>query len=126
MPAGNFDEVLKVDSSGIVLAAGPLDQSVAQVTEMCVWVLQLNGPEDAIANAMGPPGSPMSGMPSMHMLTVTDLGTAKARWEFPLNDRLKVVAFTPGSATAMAIGVFVDSKRKQRAFFWSETVRLTL
>ena len=43
-------------------AGGPLDPSVKAVTELCVWVLQRDGDDDAIANAMGMPDMP--GMPS--------------------------------------------------------------
>jgi hypothetical protein len=132
MPGGNFDEQLNVGADGVVIAAGPLDESVAEVTEMCVWVLQRDGAEDAIGNAMGPPnGMPdmahMPDMPDMHGgLTVTGLGTPNARWTFPLADRLKPVDFRAGSATALAIGVFLDEQRMQRAFFWSEPVRLSV
>jgi hypothetical protein len=130
MPAGNFDDELSV-VNGIVQAAGPFDASVADVTEMCVWVLQRDGADDAIGNNMGMPDGPgMHDMPGMkgkpHELKVFDLGTDKARWMFPLSHRFKEVAFTAGSATAMAIGVFRDKGGAQRAFAWSETVLLTI
>jgi hypothetical protein len=120
MPAGNFDEELNVTHNGVVHAAGPLDGSVTAVTEMCVWVLQRDGADDAIANAMGMPDMP--GMPSG--LKIHHLGTPNARWEFPLKNRFKVVDFHAGSATASAFAVFVDDEGRQRAFFWSEPVRL--
>lgn len=120
MPAGNFNEKLNVSASGVVNAAGPLDPTVAGVTEMCVWILQRNGTNDAIANAMGMPDMP--GMPSD--LKVQGLGTPNATWKFPLSNRFKKVDFHAGSATASAFGVFVDDKGRQRAFFWSEPVRL--
>jgi hypothetical protein len=120
MPAGNFDEELNVTHNGVVHAAGPLDASVTAVTEMCVWVLQRDGADDAIANAMGMPDMP--GMPSG--LKIHHLGTPNARWEFPLKNRFKVVDFHAGSATASAFAVFVDDEGRQRAFFWSEPVRL--
>ena len=123
MPAGNFDEKLNVAKNGTVNAAGPLDATVTAVTEMCVWILQRNGKDDAIANAMGMPDMP--DMPDMRSdLKVRDLGTSKARWVFPLKNRFKPVDFHAGSATASAFGVFVDDKGRQRAFFWSEPVRL--
>jgi hypothetical protein len=121
MPAGNFNEKLTVAANGVVNAAGPLDATVTEVTELCVWVLQRNGVNDAIANAMGMPDMP--GMPSG--LQVHDLGTPNARWSFPLANRFKPVSFRAGSATASAFGVFVDDKGHQRAFFWSEPVRLS-
>jgi hypothetical protein len=128
MPAGNFDDELSV-VNGIVQAAGPFDASVASVTEMCVWVLQRDGADDAIGNNMGMPAG-MPGMPDMgkkhHDLEVFDLGTDKARWMFPLKQRFKPIDFTSGSATAMAIGVFQDSDGVQRAFAWSETVLLAI
>jgi hypothetical protein len=124
MPAGNFDEKLTVTKNGIVNATGPLDPSVKAVTELCVWVLQRNGTNDAIANAMGMPDMP--DMPDMRSdLKIHDLGKSTARWTFPLTNRFKPVDFHAGSATASAFGVFVDDKGRQRAFFWSEPVRLS-
>jgi hypothetical protein len=139
MPAGNFDDRLIVDKDGFVIATGPLDPSVRKVTELCVWVLQRNSVNDAIANAMGKPGAPgthempgmadmpdMPGMPGKKTrLTVTGEGTADARWTFPLTNRFKKVDFRAGSATASAFGVWTDDKGHQRAFFWSEPVRLS-
>jgi hypothetical protein len=121
VPAGNFDEELNVTANGTVHAGGPLDASVTAVTEMCIWVLQRDGADDAIANAMGMPDMP--GMPSD--LKVHDLGTPTARWSSPLKHRFKKVDYRAGSATASAFGVFVDDLGRQRAFFWSEPVRLT-
>jgi hypothetical protein len=120
VPAGNFNEKLNVTANGTVNAGGPLDASVTEVTEMCVWILQRNGTNDAIANAMGMPD--MQGMPSD--LKVQDLGTASASWKFPLKNRFKPVDFRAGSATASAFGVFVDDKGRQRAFFWTAPGRL--
>jgi hypothetical protein len=120
VPAGNFDEELNVTHNGTVHAGGPLDSSVTEVTELCVWVVQRDGADDAIANAMGMPDMP--GMPSD--LKVHDLGTPTARWTFPLKNRFKPVDFHAGSATASAIAVFVDDQGQQRSFYWSEPVRL--
>jgi hypothetical protein len=120
VPAGNFNEKLSVSANGVVNAAGPLDATVTAVSEMCVWVLQRTGTNDAIANAMGMPDMP--GMPSD--LKVENLGTPNATWKFALTNRFKPVGFQAGSATASAFGVFVDDKGRQRAFFWSEPVRL--
>jgi hypothetical protein len=123
MPAGNFDEKLNVTKSGVVNAGGPLDATVTAVTEMCVWVVQRDGKHDAIANAMGMPDMPEH--PDMRSdLKVENVGTPNARWTFPLKHRFKPVDFHAGSATASAFGVFVDDQGRQRAFFWSEPVRL--
>jgi hypothetical protein len=120
VPGGNFDDKLHIGPDGTVTAKGPLDKSVAEVNELCVWVLQRNGADDAIQNNMGMPGMPGS------QLQVFDLGTDHARWMFPLKLReFKHVAFTPGSAMAMATAVFFDKHGTQRGFFWSETVELT-
>jgi hypothetical protein len=129
MPAGNFNGELHVHADGIVEAAGPFDISVAKVSEMCVWVVQRDGADDAIANAMGSPEDgddmpDMPGMPHHSGLKVFDLGTPRARWTFPLTHRFKEVGYCRGSATAMATGVFLDEQGKQRSFFWSEPVRL--
>jgi hypothetical protein len=121
VPAGNFDDELNVTANGTVHARGPLDPSVTAVTEMCVWVLQRDGADDAIANAMGMPDMP--GMPSD--LKVHGLGTANAHWVFPLKNRFKKVDYCEGSATASAFAVFVDDQGQQRGFFWSEPVKLS-
>jgi hypothetical protein len=124
VPAGNFDDELNVTQNGVVHAGGPLDASVTEVTELCVWVTQRVGEDDAIANAMGMPDMPdMPGMPSG--LKIHHIGTANARWDFPLKNRFKKVDFHAGSATASAIAVFVDADGKQKSFYWSEPVRLT-
>jgi len=131
MPAGNFNGELHVHADGIVEAAGPFDSSVTEVSEMCVWVVQREGPNDAIANAMGSPAKSdssdmpdMPGMPHHSGLKVFDLGTPKARWVFPLTHLFRRVDYRNGSASAMATGVFLDSDGNQRSFFWSEPVRL--
>jgi hypothetical protein len=154
MPGGNFEEALEVvrDAAGasIVVARGPLDPQVTKVAVMCVWVLQrsVENEDDAISNAMGPEMSDMSGMPGMPGmpstqtggipdrpdlpmgLLVENRGTPDASWTFLLTDRLGQaggpipVDFRAGSATAMAIGVFVDERGKQTGFFWAEPVRL--
>jgi hypothetical protein len=128
MPAGNFNGELHVHEDGTVEAAGPFDIGVTEVSEMCVWVVQRDGSDDAIANAMGSPGKAsmeeMPGMPKHSGLQVFDLGTPQARWVFPLTHLFKPVGFCAGSASAMATGVFLDTDRKQRSFFWSEPVRL--
>jgi hypothetical protein len=138
MPGGNFNPELEVHPDGVVEAAGPLDESVAAVSEMCVWVLQREGADDAIANAMGAPEMPGvphmdddmpegPAMADMHGgLKVFDLGTPDAHRIFPLTHRFKRVGFRGGSATALAIGVFVDDEGGQRSFFWSEPVSLKL
>jgi hypothetical protein len=135
MPAGNFNGELHVHD-GIVQAAGPFDISVAKVSEMCVWVVQRDGVDDAIANAMGKPDDPdmpdksdmpeMPGMPRHSGLKVFDLRTDKARWVFPLTHLFKEVDYQAGSASAMATGVFLDVDGNQRSFYWSEPVRLVL
>lgn len=132
MPAGNFNGELHVHADGIVEAAGPFDSSVTEVSEMCVWVVQRDSPNDAIANAMGSPDNgaatsdmaDMPGMPHHSGLKVFDLGTPRARWVFPLTHLFKPVGFCDGSASAMATGVFLDADGNQRSFFWSEPVRL--
>ena len=131
MPAGNFNGELHVHADGIVEAAGPFDIGVTKVSEMCVWVVQREGPNDAIANAMGSPGDgesshmpDMPGMPHHSGLKVFDLATDKARWVVPLTHRFKPVDYCDGSASAMATGVFVDTDGNQRSFFWSEPVLL--
>jgi hypothetical protein len=136
-PGGNFNEelnIVTVNGVHAIEAKGPLSKSVVEVTEMCVWVLQRQdaGLHDAIANAMGPETklakAPMPGMPAEATVAFDKQGTDDANWTFLLTDResTESVDFRAGSATAIAIGVFLTSQRTQRAFVWSEPVRLVL
>jgi hypothetical protein len=137
VPHGNFFPLLHVENSvgGEVEAAGPLDQDVTKVTEMCVWVIQRNGRKDIIANAMGepvmgnpppnPPAAPaMAGMYA-NDLTIWNIHTATAWWTYTLPQEFTQFKFSEGGAVALAIAVFEDQNGKQRAFTWSETVQLT-
>jgi hypothetical protein len=138
MPAGQFFPKLKVSKEGIVEAGGPLDHATDEVVEMCVWVYQrsANG-SDAIANAMddGPGlkktmsdkmGSGEARKPSALKIR-PKTATRPPTWKLDLDDRMNNTgAFTPGSATALAIGVFLDADGNERAFLWSEPVELEL
>jgi hypothetical protein len=135
---GNFNDKLTVERSAstglhVVKAAGPLDPSVARVIELCVWVFQRAdaSQDDAIANAMGPgTGTAMHDGGSGDMANTHDLGTDDARWDMELKDRDETdpIDYVNGSATAIAIGAFLENTRsggqKRRAFVWSEPVEL--
>jgi hypothetical protein len=135
---GNFDEKLKVVRDPItglhvVKAGGPLNPFVDRVIELCVWVFQRADAshDDAIANAMGPgTGTEMHEKGSGDMANTQNLGSADARWDMDLDDRDETgpIDYVNGSATAIAIGAFLDNTRsggmKRRAFVWSEPVEL--
>jgi hypothetical protein len=140
MPA-RFDDVLRIETDGSVTAAGPIDQSVSQVTELCVWVVQRTGgdADDAIANAMGPGPQPATSdapqtqdmpMDEEQPVTILANGAGERRWIFPLKDRITTKphppAFSEGQATATAIGVFIDTDGHERAFAWSQEVWLQM
>lgn len=121
MPGGNFDGELNVRADGIVDAGGPLDPNVETAVEMCVWVFQRDGDDDATANAMAMPNMGTAGTP--RILHIPDGG---GRWDFPLPPLGEEVDFHEGSATAFAIGLFkLKGTHGQRVFLWSEPVRLT-
>src|SRR5436305_1354355 len=122
MPAGQFFPKLTVNKEGIVEAGGPLDHTTDKVVEMCVWVYQrsANG-SDAIANAMDDgPGLKKkmtnkmdSGETKKPSALKISRKTAKRppTWKLDLDDRMhNKGTFTPGSATALAIGVFLDAE----------------
>jgi hypothetical protein len=131
MPAGQFFQELTVNSDGDVLAAGPLDHVTDKVVEMCVWVYQrsANG-HDAIANAMNDgPGLKMKmsdAAPAKNGgLKIVRTKANRPMWRLKLDDRMnKKADFTAGSATALAIGVFIDGYGKERVVLWSEPVEL--
>jgi hypothetical protein len=146
MPAGKFDPELEVDADGNVKAGGPLDMPKDEVVEMCIWVYQRDGHNDAIANQMlpGPEAATreaaeagtreaggMGGMDAAGGLKsvkiVKDADGNNRRWELLLTDRMdKKAEFKEGSATALAIGVFKDQNDHETVFFWSEPVALKL
>jgi hypothetical protein len=135
MPAGKFDEQLKVNTDNSVAAGGPLDKTVAKVIELCVWVTQRQEDtttSDAVANAMAPDEAvamekaakgeemDMSGPLVKLLQPLTDA----ARWTLLLKDLETDTLFRDGSATAIAIGVFEIAGGKRTAFVWSEPVWL--
>jgi hypothetical protein len=146
MPAGKFDPELEVDAEGRILAGGPLDMPKDEVVEMCVWVYQRDGHNDAIANQMRPgpeaalreasdgDSAGMGDMGGMGRETgsapksvtiVRDSDGNNRRWELLLDDLMgKKGKFTDGSATALAIGVFRDQNEHETVFVWSEAVQL--
>ena len=133
MTGGKFFPRLDVNSDGEVLAGGPLENLPDQVVEMCVWVYQrtANG-SDAIANAMddGPGLKKKMAMPGADEAKPSALKIEKTRedepmWSLKLDDRMNAKGkFTKGSANAVALGVFLDDKGKERFFLWSEQVML--
>jgi hypothetical protein len=133
MPAGKFEEQLTM-TDGVILAAGPLDKTVAHVIELCVWVSQRQEDpkkSDAVANAMSPErelAELKAGGMSMSeaVVEVTKVGTDDARWTLLLRDQETDTPFTEGSATAAAIAVFETAPpgSKRTAFVWSEPVWL--
>jgi len=137
MPAGKFNPQLDVAPDGTVMAGGPLDQPKDEVIEMCVWVYQRVGDNDAIANGMSRgPGFPekmdMGGNMGLTDVPITlaiakDANGNNKSWSLELEDRMEKKAdFVAGSATAVAIGVFQDETGNETAFLWSEPVRLNL
>src|SRR5262252_4008255 len=143
MAAGNFDEMLEVilgaDGMQVVKASGPLDAGVAEVVELCVWVVQRDqlNQDDAVANAMSgetnlaaAQSQTRNGMSMGAGVNVAGRGTATAHWDLLLDDRegTEAVKFVEGPAAAYAIGVFLSAEPegKRRAFVWSESVRLSV
>ena len=143
MAAGNFDEMLEVilgaDGMQVVKASGPLDAGVAEVVELCVWVVQRTqlNQDDAVANAMSgetnvaeAQSQTRNGMSMSAGVNVAGRGTSTAHWDLLLDDRegTQAVQFVEGPATAYAIGVFLSAEpeARRRAFVWSESVRLSV
>jgi hypothetical protein len=142
MPA-RFDEMIEVvrnaQGAHVVKAGGPLDQNVDKVVELCVWILQRDRTDrdDAVANAMSgevdlaaAEAQAGSGMSMSAGVEVFGRGTPTAHWDLLLDDRegTQAVDFVEGSATAIAIGVFLTAQpeSKRKAFIWSESVRLSV
>ena len=145
MPAGKFDSELDVDADGNVKAGGPIDMPKDEVVEMCVWVYQRDGQNDAIANMMLPG-------PEQAQLEAATRGGAAMGGMGAAGDPPKAVTIVKDAAgkylslgapsrrqagqkggvqagigdCARRFGVFNDQNDHETVFVWSEPVDLNV
>jgi hypothetical protein len=124
MPAGNFEENLRLPASGSgVLAEGPLqglnDGDV--VKTLYAWIVQLKPDGTCAASTGEKEASDTEALPL-------------DRWDVPteLEGAPTAVDFAPGPAFAFAMGIFQvletdeagQADRKQKVFWWGQNVTL--
>jgi hypothetical protein len=120
VPISRFDDTLtfKVDEDPELceyIAMGPVG-ATDTVKELCAWVYQRNGENDAAATEM----------------TTTETGKGKliavpgsGRWQLPLG-KISDCDFQSGAAFAVAVALMVDANRKERVVWWGQPIDLTV
>jgi hypothetical protein len=109
-----FDEVLQLRGDGGVLAAGPRDKS-DNIKELCAWVYQRQGSQDAAATEMTRTGGKLKQPNGQHPKWEMELG------KVPDDGQLELRA---GSAQALAVALIQDGRGNLGVLFWGETVDL--
>lgn len=113
MPGSRFDDELFVESPNEIIAAGPVD-AIDEVKEICAWVYQRVGDQEAAATEMSttPEG--------MAKLTATP---RSGRWELRLG-RISAADFdVPGRGFAVAVAL-LQTNGHQRVVWWGQPVDL--
>src|ERR671931_1893996 len=110
-----FDDTLQLTGGGNVMAAGPRDTS-DDIKELCAWVYQRQGSDDAAATEMSTTGGKLR-QPDAH----------NPRWEMELGKVPKdgQLELEPGWAHAVAVALIEDGTGTTGVFVWGETVMLT-
>jgi len=110
-----FEETLRLTGGGKVMAVGPRDKD-DNILELCAWVYQRSGADDAAATEMTTTGGKLK-QPDGH----------NPRWEMelakvPEDGQLEL---EPGWAHAVAVALILDGAGHTGVFVWGETVMLT-
>ena len=110
-----FDDTLQLTGGGNVMAAGPRDES-DDIKELCAWVYQRQGSNDAAATEMSTTGGKLR-QPDAH----------NPKWEMELGKVPEAgqLELEPGWAHAEAVALIQDGTGNTRVFVWGETVMLT-
>ncbi len=110
-----FDEDLSLTGGGGVDAQGPLDEN-EEMVELCAWVFQDQGGDQAAATEMTTTGGKLEILPAQSQQS--------RKWKLPL---AKVGNFDlrSGPAFAVAVALMTDPQDKQKVVWWGHPVRLT-
>jgi hypothetical protein len=115
MPVGKFYEQLELVGNGQGVAGeGPLDADVVVLHELCAWIIQRRGKNDAAATEMkrAPDAGPFPGrLPNTR------------KWCVPLDTKGET-NLGVGWAFAVAIGKCTDDKGEEKVEMWCQTVEL--
>lgn len=110
-----FEETLRLTGDGKVMAAGPRDKD-DDIKDLCAWVYQRRGSDDAAATEMTTAGGKLKQPDGHHPRWEMELG------KVPEDSQLEL---EPGWADAVAVASILDGAGHTRVFVWSETVMLT-
>src|SRR4051794_24764600 len=118
MAIGNFDDKLKLftDPTTKEVHVDATGVGYGDVLELCIWIIQKQGPSDAAATQI-------TTYPGRGGLQTATLPDKTKTWQ------LRAVAkstnpLKPGFATAMGIGLFLDTEGDQQVRFWAQSVEL--
>ena len=115
MPA-RFDDSIPFFGNEVI-AIGPLHPSET-VDEVCAWVFQRSGHNDAAATEMTT-NRPDPAHPHDHFQQIPGV-----RWLLPMGKISDRTAFVPGQAFAVAVALMTDSDGNQRVTWWGQPVDL--
>jgi hypothetical protein len=117
MPA-RFDDSIPFFGNKVI-AIGPLHPGET-VDEVCAWVFQRRGDNDAAATEMttNRPDPAHPHEPG-HFQQIPGV-----RWLLPMGKISNPTAFVPGQAFAVAVALMTDTGGKQRVTWWGQPVDL--
>jgi hypothetical protein len=110
-----FNDTLQLTGGGKVMAVGPRDES-DDIKELCAWVYQRQGSDDAAATEMTTTGGKLKQPNGKDPRWEMELG------KVPEDGRLELEA---GWAHAVAVALIEDGTGNTSVFVWGETVMLT-
>lgn len=109
-----FNETLRLTGGGNVMAVGPRDKS-DDIKEICAWVYQRRGSDDAAATEMTTTGGKLKQPDANNPRWEMELG------KVPEDSQLEL---EPGWAHAVAVALIEDGTGSTGVFVWGETVML--
>lgn len=120
-----FDDVLKLEGDGDVVAMGPVDASEEHIIELCAWVFQRRS-SDAAATEMGalhdePHGGGHGAPHGGHVHIVHENGQDK--WKMALG-RIGDEKLEAGDAFGVAVAITRNGDGEQTVVWWGHPLEL--
>jgi hypothetical protein len=116
-----FDDVLKLEGDGKVVAQGPVDPKNEHIIELCAWVFQRRS-SDAAATEMGTlHGGHHGGPGGNHVKIVHENGQDKWRLELGQVGDEKLDA---GDAFGVAVAITHNEDDQQTVVWWGHPLEL--
>jgi hypothetical protein len=120
-PMLKFDDVLKLERNGKVVAQGPVDPSKEHIIELCAWVYQHHSATDAAATEMGTLEGGHHGGGAGHVKIVREGGQDKWRLELGQVGDEKLDA---GEAFGVAVAITHNDDDEQTVVWWGHPLEL--